>query len=322
MTICIGIDFGGTKIAAGLVDISSGAVLSRRIVPTLAHRTPEAIEDDVKQLVADLCGEAAGTRIAAIGIGMPELVDVTGRLQSSTYLPGDGQALLAHLSGVASACYDSDARAAAMAESRFGAGRPFANFAYVTISTGLSYSLMIDGKPYRGARGYAIHFGSTVSYWPNTAAEGTDAIVEDFASGKGLASRYDRLSGRTGSSAQDVLALERSDPIAARVLRDAVELLGDRLAQMIDMIDPGALIVGGGLGLSDGFLRDRLEPSIRRRLWSDANRNTPVLPAELGTDSGLIGAAILGFMARQDLRGRGACAIEPARRRRSVQAWP
>lgn len=297
MTICIGVDFGGTKIAAGLVDISTGAVLSKRVIPTLAHRPPEIIEADVRRLVDDLRDAAAATPVAAIGIGMPDLVDLSGRLRNSSYLPDDGQALLAHLSGLAPACFESDARAAAAAEAHFGAGRAFDNFAYVTISTGLSYCLMIGGTPYRGARGFAIHFGSTVSYWPGHEAAGTDAIVEEFASGKGLAARYDHLSGRTGSSAEDVLAREPVDPIAARVLEDAVELLGDRLAQMIDMIDPGALVVGGGLGLSDGFLRDRVEPAIRRRLWTDANRDTPILPAALGADAGLIGAAWLGYQA-------------------------
>lgn len=298
MATCIGIDFGGTKIAAGLVDVSTGAVLAKRIIPTLAHRAPEIIEADVMRLVAGLRDDAAGTPIAAIGLGMPELVDVTGRLRSSSYLPDDGRALLAHLSAIAPACFESDARAAAAAEAQFGAGRPFANFAYVTISTGLSYCLMIDGKPYRGARGFAIHFGSTVSYWPGHDAVGTDAIVEEFASGKGLAGRYDRLSGRTGSSAEDVLAREPTDPVAARVLSDAIELLGDKLAQMIDMIDPGALVIGGGLGLSNGFLQGRLEPTIRRRLWTDANRDTPILPAALGADAGLIGAAWLGYQAK------------------------
>lgn len=298
MTICIGVDFGGTKIAAGLVDISTGAVLSKRVIPTLAHRPPEIIEADVRRLVDELHDTAATTPIAAIGIGMPDLVDLSGRLNNSSYLPDDGRALLAHLSGLAPACFESDARAAAAAEAQFGAGRPFANFAYVTISTGLSYCLMIDGKPYRGARGFAIHFGSTISYWPRNNAAGTDAIVEEFASGKGLAERYDRLSGRTGSSAEDVLAREAADPIAGRVLSDAIELLGDRLAQMIDMIDPGALVIGGGLGLSEGFLCDRVEPAIRRRLWTDANRDTPILPAALGADAGLIGAAWLGYQAR------------------------
>ncbi len=297
MATCIGIDFGGTKIAAGLVDISTGAVLAKRIIPTLAHRPPEIIEADVRRLVAGLRDDAAGTPIAAIGLGMPELVDVTGRLRSSSYLPEDGRPLLTHLSAIAPACFESDARAAAAAEAHFGAGRPFANFAYVTISTGLSYCLMIAGVPYRGARGFAIHFGSTVSYWPGNDAAGTDAIVEEFASGKGLAGRYDRLSGRTGSSAEDVLAREPTDPVAARVLSDAIELLGDKLAQMIDMIDPGALVIGGGLGLSEGFLQDRLEPTIRRRLWTDANRDTPILPAALGADAGLIGAAWLGYQA-------------------------
>ena len=81
------------------------------------------------------------------------------------------------------------------------------------------------------------------------------------------------------------------------MLSDAIELLGDKLAQMIDMIDPGALVIGGGLGLSEGFLQDRLEPTIRRRLWTDANRDTPILPAALGADAGLIGAAWLGYQA-------------------------
>jgi predicted NBD/HSP70 family sugar kinase len=67
---------------------------------------------------------------------------------------------------------------------------------------------------------------------------------------------------------------------------------------MIDMIDPGALNIGGGLGLSDGFLHDRLEPAIRRRLWTDANRDTPLLPAALCGDAGLIGAAWLGYQAK------------------------
>ena len=111
-------------------------------------------------------------------------------------------------------------------------------------------------------------------------------MLEAVASGPALAAAFNV------DRAEDVLAAaDRGDPDAVRVVRDAAEALGSGVGFLVNVLDPEAVVVGGGLGLAGGLYWDAFVDSVRRHVWAEATRDLPIVPAELGTDAGLIGAA-------------------------------
>ena len=210
-----------------------------------------------------------GDGVAAAGIAVCELVDPAGRVCSAETVDWrDDVDLLGTFDWV-----ESDVRAAALAEARFGAGRDEPDFLYVSVGSGISHCLMADGEPRLGVRGSAIGTGAP--------------LVERWSSGLALARR-------TGhASAEEALA----DPAAADVVEDAARRLGLALAALVNALDPGALIVGGGLGLHDGY-RARVEAALRAEVYDPRARGLPVLPAGLGADAPVIGAALAAAARR------------------------
>ena len=297
----IGIDVGGTKIAGGLVDLSSGAIRSRRHQPTLPQRGGDAVLADVMAQASDLAAEARalGIAVAGIGVGLPQLVSPDGKVRSAHLFDWRELPAIEKLSGIAPARLDSDVRAAARAEARFGAGQSHRIFCYVTIGTGMSYCLVEDGKPFEGARGYAIHF-ATMPQWTRCGACGEvhAPVLEEIAAGPGIAGAYAKRSGRAVADGETVLAAAAGgDAEAAAVISDAATATGALIGQMINMLDPEAVVIGGGLGLAGGLYGDRLVGSIRRHVFAEDARRLPVLPAALGSDAGIIGAALAGVKA-------------------------
>lgn len=292
----IGIDVGGTKIAGGLVDLVSGSVRSRRQQPTLPQRGGVAVLGDVLTQAGDLTAEARllGVVLAGIGVGLPQLVSSDGQVRSAHLFDWRDLPAVQWLSGIAPARLDSDVRAAARAEARFGAGRSHRIFCYVTIGTGMSYCLVQDGRPFEGARGYAIHF-ATMPQWTRCSACGEvhAPVLEEIAAGPGIAGAYGKRSGRAVSDSETVLAAAAGgDPDAAAVITDAATATGALIGQMINMLDPEAVVIGGGLGLAGGLYGDRLAAAIRQHVFAEDARRLPILAAALGADAGIIGAAL------------------------------
>ena len=257
MSAALGIDVGGTKIAAARVDTGTGAILAARRRPTEPARGPEAVLADCRALAAEL---RAGDEPVCLAVC--ELVDPHGRVRSAETVDWRATDLLAHFDRV-----ESDVRAAALAEARFGAGRAESDFLYVSVGTGISHCLMSDGRARVGVRGSAIGTGAP--------------LVERWSSGLALA----RRSGH--ASAEAALA----DPAAAAVVADGAERLGLVLAALVNALDPGAVVFGGGLGLHDGY-RARVTAVLRAAVYDADARDLPVLPAALGADAAVIGAAL------------------------------
>jgi predicted NBD/HSP70 family sugar kinase len=257
VTVAVGVDVGGTKIAAARIDVERGAVLASRRVPTAPERGPDAVLADCRALIDEL-----GEGTAAVGLAVCELVGPDGRVRSAETVDWRGVDLRATFDRV-----ESDVRAAAIAEARFGAGREEPDFLYVSVGTGVSHCLMVDGRPRLGVRGSAIGTGAP--------------LVEQWSSGLALA----RRSGH--ATAEEALA----DPSAADVVEEGARRLGLALAALVNALDPGAVIVGGGLGLDDRY-RARVEGALRTAIYDPEGRELPVLPAALGADAAVIGAAI------------------------------
>jgi predicted NBD/HSP70 family sugar kinase len=265
VTVALGLDVGGTKIAAARVDVERGAILALRRVATAPQRGSGAVLADCRALAAEL---AAGEAIAAVGLAVCELVDPGGHVRSAETIDWRGIDLRADLSAIAPATVESDVRAAAIAEARFGAGRDEPDFLYVSVGSGISHCLMAGGRPRVGVRGAAIGTGAP--------------LVERWSGGLALA----RLSGH--ASAEEALA----DPAAEPVVADGARRLGVTLAGLVNALDPGAVLIGGGLGLHDGY-RARVVEALRAEVYDPDARELPVLAAGLGADAAVIGAALV-----------------------------
>lgn len=293
----IGVDLGGTKCAAGVVALADGRVVVGKRQPTSAERGGQAVLSDVIALIHSLQSEIQeGRRARRIGIGVAELVGPDGSVLSEAticwrglnvaQLVGDATGLPVHV--------DADVRAAARAEAQFGAGRQYDCFLYVTIGTGISACLVLDKCPYTGAFGLAGTFASSPGLFPTTIGTLASAPpLEQFAAGPALESRLAEVRPDFHGAAPEVLQLSASGDTAARgIVVTAGEAVGAAVAHLVNLVDPQAVVLGGGLGLAGGLYRESLAKALREYVWSDLHRNVPLLSAELGNDAGIIGAAL------------------------------
>ncbi|HEY6567502.1 MAG TPA: ROK family protein [Actinomycetota bacterium] len=304
----IGIDVGGTKIAGAVVDLRSGSVQHREAMQTEAGRGGAAVLDDVRALASRLVGIPSddGER-APIGIAVCELVDPSGAVTSSQTLDWLDRDLAGVLADVGPATIASDVRAGAGAEARFGAGRDVDPFVYVSVGTGVSSTLVQGGRPYAGRHGSALVAASgTFSTTCPHCGELVDAIPEDIASGLGMTERMRALDvERSYERAEDVLAAaDAGDVHAERIVDEGGRMLGTIVAGLINVLDPEAVVIGGGLGLATGRYRERFNTSLAEHIWAPTSRATPVLDAALGPDAVLIGAALAA--ADEQTQGPGS----------------
>jgi glucokinase len=287
-TVAVALDAGGSKIAGGLVT-PGGEVSTERRVATEG--------DGVEQTAAlarDLAAAALarGLEVAGVGAGFPEYVDPAGRLTSDEVLNWSAQPrdLLAAAVPGAPVRVESDVRCGALAEAQLGAGRGLDSLLYVTLGTGLSSSLVIDGHPHAGHRGEAIALGelaADVPGWPGN--------LEDHCSGRGVCERYEALTGVRVDEARTLMQLAAGgDDVAVALLESAGVSLGSAIGDLVAVLDPQAVVLGGGLGSAAGPLRDALD----RAYGARAERRPsppPVVTARLGPRAGLVGAGLLVF---------------------------
>ena len=291
----IGVDVGGTKIAAGLASFPKGEMHSRKQIPTQPERGGEAVFSEVLRLCEELAAAAQEKHryVNGIGIGVCELVDLDGHVVSENCITWKNVPVREHLSKLAPTVIEADVRAAALAEARFGAGRPFKQFLFVTVGTGISCCLMLNGQPFTGARGATGTMASSSLRVPcEQCGNVSQRTLEEIASGPGLVARYNELHPAAAETGQAVLAAAASgDTDAASIVRSGGEALGSTMGLLVGTLDPEAVVVGGGLGLSEGLFWESFVSSTRRHIWSEIHRNLPIVHAATGLDAGLIGAA-------------------------------
>ncbi len=300
----IAIDVGGSKIAAGLVEVATGSVTARRHAATAAWRGGDAVLADVVRLVAELSAVSAEPT-SAVGIAVAELVDLHGKIQSDQTIDWRGLDL-AEAVRVAgrSVVISSDVRAGALAEARLGAGISKDPFIYVSVGSGISSTLVIGGRPYAGARGNAIVAASgTFTHVCPLCGESVGVAPEQVASGHGMIERFGQM--RPGTAVESVVDIAAAAAIgdvdAAMVLGQGGRMLGVIVARLVDVLDPEVVVVGGGLGLGLGLrhgseggdYHEGFVASVRSHIWAENGRDVPILPAALGVDAVLIGAAII-----------------------------
>ncbi|MFF5179817.1 ROK family protein [Micromonospora sp. NPDC000316] len=290
-TPLVGIDIGGTKTAAALVD-GTGRVLERREAPTPARSGPRAVLDTAARLAIDLLGAATGP----VGVGTAGTVDpTTGGIRYATdSLPGwTGTPVADELAARLGrrVRVTNDVNAAALGECWAGAGRDRDHVLLVAVGTGLGGAVVRHGRVEAGARGAA----GEVGHLPAPGAErlrcgcGRYGHLEAIASGSGLAAAY---LIETGTHVTGRAVAERAaagDGVAQRVVERAGAVLGAALAGLVALLDPDAVVVAGGAA---GPLLPSASTAYSAEVpagWADV----PLLPATLGVDAVLVGAARL-----------------------------
>jgi glucokinase len=336
----VGIDIGGSKVLAGVVDVD-GQVLARqrRVTP---GRSVQAVEDAIVDLVTSF---ERDFDVAAVGIGAAGFVDTgRSRVLFSPHLAWRDEPLRAAIMGRIRlpVVVDNDANAAAMAESRFGAGVGHRFLLCVTMGTGIGGALVMDNRVFRGANGMAGEFGH-IQVVPDghRCPCGNRGCWEQYASGNALIRDARELVEAGSPVAHHLRDLVGGDPAAltgplvTQAARDgdqlAVELLADvggwlgvGLAGMTAAFDPGVIVVGGGVSEAGDLLLEPARRALARSLVGRGYRpEPPIVAAALGPDAGFIGAADLArSAARRARRTRRRDGERPTLRQRLTRPAP
>jgi glucokinase len=297
----LGLDVGGTKTAGGLVELASGELLARRAFATQPQRGGPAVLADALWVAEALLAEARSRAwpVAGLGVSVCELVDADGHVTSGQTVAWADVPVRAAFARLAPAAVESDVRAHALAEATWGAGRGQRQFVFVTVGTGISSCLVLDGRPHAGAHGNALVLATQPVALPcPECGNARWPSLEEFAAGPALVARYNARTGAAVAAAEQVTAAAAAgDPAAQDVVGSAGRALGASLGWLVNVLDPESVIVGGGLGLAGGLYWESLVASAQEHVWVAASRALPIWPAALGPDAGLMGAALVGARA-------------------------
>jgi glucokinase len=297
MPIYLGLDFGGTKLAVGLVD-DQGALLDSRRRPTDPATGGVGAVEAMREMVDEM--GAGRETIDAVGISFGGPVDAS-RTRTLISHHGPGWVDFPLVERIAEIWrrpveMDNDANAAALGEARFGAAAGARNALYVTVSTGVGGGIIVDGKLYRGSRGLSGEIGHTIVKPGGPVCTcGKRGCVEAVAAGPSIALAY-QAAARSGSpiTAEDVFRLAASgDPTAQLVLDDAITYLGIGLANAINLLDPDVVVLGGGVTRAGDALFVPLRAAVRMASPPSPPDAVPIVAAALGDAVGILGAVAL-----------------------------
>ncbi len=310
MSLSVGVDIGGTKVAAGVVD-DDGTVLARarRDTPSRDARAVEATITDVVRELRDRYD------VVAVGIGAAGFVDAErSRVRFAPHLAWRDEPLRDALTGALDipVVVENDANAAAWAEWRFGAGRGESHLVCVTLGTGIGGGVVVDGIVQRGRFGMAGEFGHMVVVPDGRRCEcGNRGCLEQYASGNVLGrearelaragspvtvSLLERVAGDVDALAGPVVtaAAREGDACAIELFEDVGRWLGIGLANLAAALDPGTFVIGGGVSEAGELLLGPARESFRRTLTGRGYRpEARVVRAAFGPEAGLVGAADL-----------------------------
>jgi glucokinase len=299
----LALDVGGTKIAAGLVG-ADGALIYTATRPTRGDQGAEVVWAVVADLLADVLAEAGG-RVGAVGIGSAGPVDVNAGTVSPINIPGwRGFGLrdrvAAAVPGVPVAL-GGDGVCMALGEHRHGAGRGTRSMLGMVVSTGVGGGLVLDGAPFHGRTGNAGHVGHVVVDADGEPCRcGGRGCVETISSGPAMV-RWALANGWTPEADADAKVLgaaaEAGDEVAMRAFRRGTDALAAMIASVAAVCDLDLVVIGGGVAKSGALLFDPLRTALAEYARLDFLTGLRVVPAELGGDAGLVGAAVLAGLA-------------------------
>jgi glucokinase len=307
----VAVDLGGTKLLTGVVD-REGTVVRRTV-----HPTDLSGEDALLAQLEQSVREVGGDGFAALGVGIPSTIDQrVGRAVSSVNIPLAGVDLRDRLRALfdVPVMIDNDANAAALAEHTFGAGRGTRYMVMLTLGTGIGGGLILDGRLYRGAVGAAAELGHITLDLDGPPCQGTcpgRGHLEALASGTAadaLVARIasERPDGDLGRAAAEGRELDARVAVELAMLgpgdaRDALELIGSYLgvgiASYVNIFNPEVVVLGGGFARAGDLLFEPARRVVAERALVPARDVVRIVPAVLGVEAGLIGAALIGYEA-------------------------
>lgn len=293
--VVLAFDVGGTDMKSALVD-GEGRVLGlgRTPTPLDGDRTAIAIIDRVAELASDLVSAHPDCRPVAAGLIVPGIVDSERGVAVYSSNLGWRDAPLRELAARAldlPVAFHHDVTAASWAEHRLGAARAFDDVVVLIIGTGIAGSLILGGRPHLGG-GFAGEVGhSPVSETPECVCGGRGCL-EAIASAGAITRRYVSGGGEPVAGAREVLARsEAGDVLAREVWDSAIDALAFAIAQLAATVAPEAIVIGGGLSRAGERLFAPLAARVDERL--SFQRRPRLVPAQLGDDAGLLGAALI-----------------------------
>lgn len=307
----IGIDAGGTKLLGGVVDAE--LVVHHRVHRTWRGAGKRETLDIIVEAVEEV--RAAAPDVEAVGFGIPSLVDrATGESVWSNHLPIDGvqfREVMSERLGLAVAV-DNDANAAALAEHRHGAARGTRHAVMLALGTGIGGGLVIDGRPYRGAHGFAGELGHMVVDHDGEDCPGHcpgRGCLEVLASGRAfgrageLAAEAEpdstlgkRLRGGGEITGGLVTELAHDGDAQARaVLAGVGRRLGAGLVGIVNVLDPDVVVIGGGAVAAGDMLLAPAREVVAERALPPVAERVQVVAARFGEESGMLGCALLAL---------------------------
>jgi glucokinase len=310
--LALGIDLGGTKILTAVVD-ASGKIISADQGLTPSREGHEAGVSSILRSAAAALGEAgvAAEDLSAVGVGAPGLSNPeTGVLYTSPNLPGWRDVPLRDMieAGLGRKAFIiNDANAAAVGELHYGAARGARNFIYITVSTGIGGGIIVDGRIYTGAAGAAGELGHMVIDDEGPKCNcGNRGCWETLASGTALAREARlRIEGGAKTSILECAggdideinaeavhrAAQQGDSLAKELIARTAYYLGVGLANLVNIFNPEVIVIGGGLSHIGDMLLEPACEEAGRRAFPQSFRGVRFARAELGPNSGVIGAA-------------------------------
>ena len=308
----VGVDLGGTKIALGLID-PSDRIRAQRRIPTRASEGAPAVVERIAHGVAELQSHLPhGELVGAVGICSPGPVDhVTGILIDPPNLAGLHHAPLRQMLSErleVPVTLEHDAKAAALGEYHYGAGRGERSMVYVVVGTGVGAAIIIEGQLYRGLHNSAGEIGhTTLDPHGDPCPCGSRGCVETFAAGPWIARGYERALGQSvdrGSpeGRQTVTAelvarqAAQGDAVACQAMEDAGEALGIAVATMAMILDIDLFVVGSSVAKAGDLLLEPARRALPQHAYQSVSSRVRIVVTELGDAGPILGC---GWLARQ-----------------------
>ena len=316
----VGVDLGGTQIRACLARVN-GMILRQARRPTLASRGPAEVLERIRRTVGQVLNGLDTGQVSGIGIAAPGPLDPrSGVLLSPPNLPGWDWVPLRDIMQDAFGVpvgVNNDANLAALAEYRLGAGKGTSDLVYLTISTGLGGGIICEGKLLMGAHGFAGEPGhATIQPEGEACPCGNVGCLENLCSGPAIARHARRLLEQNPTSVLSEMvssgseltaemvgnAARSGDDVALQAISLAAHYLGIGVLNLIHIFDPEMVVLGGGVTKIGPLLFDPVRAWIRHHAMTEVQGRTPVVPAALGEEVGLLGAVLYVIEQHGDVR--------------------
>ena len=316
-------DMGGTQTRVALID-REGNIARRQAAPTLERQGRDAVMQRLAHALKQAAASVDTALIAGVGLSVASPIDpASGEMYNPPNLSGEEWHLYSPVPYLEEALSlpvwaANDATLGAMGEYAFGAGKGCRNMIYMTVSTGIGGGIVIDGKLYTGASGFAGEIGH-ITIDRNGTTDGCNCgnvgCLEALASGTALArAARERLAAGEQSALTELArgdianvdarmvadAAHAGDALALDLMRDMGDCIGAGVVSLMNIFDPDLIVIGGGVSRSLDLLLPAIRNQISRRAMAHLRHRMPVVQSQLGDDVGLLGAAALAFANAPD----------------------